>query len=399
MPAASQQRERNQVKVVQTPDNSQPTSAADLPPPIDVAEHLATEGSVLFSAVLNNLRAACVIIEKTTGSIVFRNASAKMLLAQSVGVESVETLADLIEIIATHNDVSTVRAIKGAIKTQVGHLFDDEGTSLMIAGIPYAVRVIPHEVHQKGNFVTVICRDISAQKSLEMAQNDLISVVSHELRSPLASIRGALQLLSSGALGGLTPEARKVFDIAARNSEHMLNVVNEILEEQSQKHNKVTKREAIDLCGLIRDAIDAQIGFAAQWNSAFVQKADHPRAYTAGDRQKLLQVLSNLMTNAVKFSPSGSKIQLALVDKGDRWRIEVTDEGPGISGDQEKRLFKRFETNPTEGEEKLASSGLGLSISKEIVDNHGGTIGFRNAEPTGATFFFDLQKVADPDSN
>lgn len=202
-----------------------------------------------------------------------------------------------------------------------------------------------------------------------------------------------MQLLNSGALGELPEEARKVFEIAMRNSEHMLSVVNEILEDESQKRKNELKTEFVDLASLVRDAIDGQSGFAAQWGVMLLETNLPHKAFALGNRQKLLQVMNNLVSNAIKFSPKNSQIRISIVERPDRWRIEITDQGPGVPKEQRPVLFSRFATTKVLTEQKLASSGLGLSIAKDIVETHGGLIDFRDETPNGTTFFFDLNKA------
>ena len=104
--------------------------------------------------------------------------------------------------------------------------------------------------------------------------------------------------------------------------------------------------------------------------------------------------MNNLISNAIKFSPKNSQIRISIVERPDRWRIEITDQGPGVPKEQRPVLFSRLATTKVLTEQKLASSGLGLSIAKDIVETHGGLIDFRDETPTGTTLFFDLERVA-----
>lgn len=339
------------------------------------------------------IKGAFVILEQSTGRIVFCNANACTLLDKSEPVAPIANASDFIDLVARSNRAITVGEIREALLPSKPTDRVTDPIELLLCDAPFELMHRHLDIPGAGWFTSFSLRDITLRKSLETAQSDLISVVSHELRSPLASIRGSLQLLNSGALGALPEDARKVFEIAMRNSEHMLSVVNEILEDESQKRKNALKTDVIDLSQLVRDGIDAQAGFAAQWGTQLHESGTLPGCFTIGNRQKLLQVLTNLITNAVKFSPEKSAITVSIQDRGADWRVAVADQGPGVPAEQRPVLFTRFSSMQVQTESKLDSSGLGLSIAKEIIDAHGGDIDFRDEQPSGTTFFFDLKKA------
>lgn len=358
----------------------------------DTPENLA----VLLSGT-DCIKGAFAIADHETGSFVFCNAHARALFASILEEGETATVESFLHAAALSNRAMTVGDLRDALLPATPQTGTSDTVELTLHDAPYELRSSQIRIEGSGWFTCFSLFDISMRKSLLAAQSDLISVVSHELRSPLASIRGSLQLLNSGALGELPEEARKVFEIAMRNSEHMLSVVNEILEDESQKRKNELKTEFVDLASLVRDAIDGQSGFAAQWGVMLLETNLPHKAFALGNRQKLLQVMNNLISNAIKFSPKNSQIRISIVERPDRWRIEITDQGPGVPKEQRPVLFSRFATTKVLTEQKLASSGLGLSIAKDIVETHGGLIDFRDETPNGTTFFFDLNKApADP---
>lgn len=347
-----------------------------------------------FLGGMDCIRGALLVADLTSRRIVFQNATARALFADIETPSDSARIDDLLVLMAAHNRGATLGDLRDALLPLSPSTGNSDPIELRLGPVQYELVCTHRQIVGVGWVLTAILRDISARMAQEAAQRDIISVVSHELRSPLASIRGSLQLLGSGALGAMPADALKVFEIALRNSEHMLSVVNEILEDESAKQKNALRTELIDLTDLLRDAIDTHGGFATQWAINLTCAVPAPgTARIMGNRYKLMQVLNNLISNAIKFSPKHSTITVGLAEQPQTWRVEVTDQGPGVPEEQRPQLFARFASTPVQTETKLASTGLGLSIARDIVDMHGGTIGFRDEKPGGTTFFFDLLKT------
>lgn len=350
----------------------------------ELLQHGTERGSVIH-----------VVVDQDDQSIVYHSESLQKLFAQVQAGLVPGNFAELLRIAARDAHQNTIDAMLGQ------ELVPGQSVSPPVAiglfGLPFEAACSHCNIADQGRFAAWAFRNIAARLAQQSAQDELIAMVSHELRSPLASIRGALKLIGSGALGELPTEARKVFEIAARNSEHMLSMVNEILAEQKNTHDNGGNSAVIDLTQLIDNAIDLNTGFASQWGTTFRRGAVGTSALVRGDRQKLTQVLTNLITNAVKFSPNNSEIGLNIRDMGTMWRVEVSDNGPGVPAERRDTLFQRFASKDASSAPKLQSSGLGLSIARQIMIDHGGVLDLRNNPKNGATFFFDLKKCHDSD--
>jgi signal transduction histidine kinase len=249
----------------------------------------------------------------------------------------------------------------------------------------------------KGRVETVLreyeaARDeLEEQKRLERMKNEFISIVSHEVRTPLTSIHGALDLalhgLGDDQAGGVKP----LLEIAHRNSRRLVRLVNQMLDIQKIESGEVAfEIQALELGPLLGHAVDANQAYAAQREVRLVLEGEAPSVRVAADPDRLMQVLTNLLGNAAKFSPPGQTVELRASKRDDLVRVSVTDRGPGIPEEFRARLFQKFAQADPSGNQVREGTGLGLSISRAIVERLGGRIGFESEVGLGTTFYFDL---------
>jgi len=259
------------------------------------------------------------------------------------------------------------------------------------------VEVLTHVVEDmdgKRSLISVM-RDITERKQAEDLKLSSVSTVSHELRTPLTSIKGALRLLDSGVMGDMEPNVAKLVNVAHRNSDRLLAIVNDILTlEKLQNGDLSIDPQAVDLRDILSEAAESNAPFAAECNVKFVVlSADEP-AFVNADPNRLMQVMSNLMSNAAKLSPEGEAVTLKLCDCEDFWRVSVADNGPGVPEHARDTLFDSFIQVEGLKNKKFASTGLGLTICREIIRQHGGIISFETEVGKGTTFYFELEKLS-----
>lgn len=185
-------------------------------------------------------------------------------------------------------------------------------------------------------------------------------------------------------------------DIAYRNCDRLVALVNDILDIEKIEAGKMEfQMETLDLADAVAQALEANKSYAEQYD---VELRLHPSAtqlQIIGDAQRLQQVLANLISNAARFSPTGREVDIALTSEGNIARLSVTDHGAGIPEEFRDRIFQKFaQADPTDSGRK-GGSGLGLSITKAIVEGHGGRIGFESEEGVGTTFNVYLPSLAD----
>ncbi|MEW5892792.1 MAG: GAF domain-containing sensor histidine kinase [Pseudomonadota bacterium] len=228
---------------------------------------------------------------------------------------------------------------------------------------------------------------------LDQAKDEFISMVSHELRTPLTSINGALALLKSQSVGALTDQAAGLVDIAQRNGERLLHIVNDILDLAKLEAGKLSLHLApVDLAALLRQAIELNQPYCAKCKVVAKLRRidDQAPLWVLADAQRLLQVMSNLISNAAKFSYPNDTVLVTLGREGDRARVGVTDHGPGIPPEKQQELFTKFRQLHDRQNTKLPGTGLGLTICKLIVELHQGNIGCDSVPGTETTFYFTL---------
>jgi PAS domain S-box-containing protein len=238
-------------------------------------------------------------------------------------------------------------------------------------------------------FVCVL-RDIGERKRVEKLKSEFVSTVSHELRTPLTSIAGSLDLIAAGATGPVPAQAATLVEIARKNSRRLVRLINDILDvEKIDSGQLVLDFRRIDLREVTEGAIETTAAFAREHGVEYRLVADG-EFLVYGDTDRLTQVLTNLLSNAAKFSPAGEAVEVELTRDGNEVRVEVRDRGPGIPAAFRDRIFQRFAQADGSDTRGKGGTGLGLAISKSLIERHGGRIGFDTESGQGTRFWFAL---------
>ncbi|HEY0033787.1 MAG TPA: ATP-binding protein [Devosia sp.] len=246
------------------------------------------------------------------------------------------------------------------------------------------------DLGQRKAFVAFV-RDISERKRIERLQSQFVSTVSHELRTPLTSIGGALGLIAGGAAGTISEQASRLIDIAHSNTQRLVRLVNDILDiEKLQSGQMAFKFAKVDLEQTIETVLAANQAFAQAHFVHFAKKPSIASAWVWADSDRIVQALTNIVSNAIKFSPRGGLISIAVSFEADTIRVSVSDQGPGIPVEFQPRIFERFAQADSSEKRKIGGSGLGLSIAREILGHHGGAVSFETAVGRGTTFHLDV---------
>ncbi len=233
-----------------------------------------------------------------------------------------------------------------------------------------------------------IARDISERVKIERMKSEFISTVSHELRTPLTSIRGSLGLIAGGVAGELPAQAKSLVDIAHKNSERLILLVNDILDMEKIEAGKMEfQPKPIELRTLLEQALEGNRAYAEQYKVTYELKENLAGVMVNVDANRLLQVLANLLSNAAKFSRTGGKVTVDSAINGNIVHVSVQDHGSGISEQFRSQVFQKFAQADSSDTRKKGGTGLGLSITKSIVEQMGGRIGF-NSQPDILTTFW-----------
>ena len=226
-------------------------------------------------------------------------------------------------------------------------------------------------------------------RELDRLKDEFISLVSHELRTPLTSIRGYLELLRED--GRLDEEQLRYLGIVDRNSERLLDLVSDLLFLAQVDAGKLNfELQPVDLEALVADCVEAAQPTATAKEIELTTSTHQLPVQLQGDPARLAQVLDNLVSNALKFTPSGGRVEVSLQGLDGVAVIEVSDTGVGLAEDEQDQLFERFFRSSRASENAIPGTGLGLAIAKTIVERHGGRIRLKSALDVGTTVRVEL---------
>jgi PAS domain S-box-containing protein len=238
----------------------------------------------------------------------------------------------------------------------------------------------------------VVFRDVSERRKIERMKNEFVSVVSHELRTPLTSIRGSLGLLAGGAGGLLTPTADRMVTVALESSERLTRLINDMLDiERIESGTMPVQLVDCQPRELMDKAVDTIRGLLG--NHRIVVRAADDLSAVRADPDRIVQALTNLVGNAIKFSPPLTTIELSAVAVDRQVEFAVADQGRGIPADKLDSVFERFQQVDSSDSREKGGTGLGLAISRTIVRRHGGELQVTSKLGVGSTFRFRLPAV------
>ena len=295
----------------------------------------------------------------------------------------------------THPDdkLRVLRSIDATIKSNTDRFSNEyrmrhkDGHYVWILDRGLIIRAASGEVTRFIGFHT----DISEQKEVEKLKSEFISTVSHELRTPLTSISGALGLLDAGMVGELPVQAHELVNIAHKNSRRLATLVNDILDMEKLLSGKVVfKADDIDMVELIRQAVEMNADYAKTYGTHFELLEPDRACHVIGDRDRLMQVMANLMSNAAKFNGPGSAVQIRIARQERHVKVAVEDHGPGIPVEFRDRIFGEFAQANSGDTRQQGGTGLGLNITKKLLSRMDGEIGYETELGLGSVFWFTL---------
>lgn len=245
-----------------------------------------------------------------------------------------------------------------------------------------------------GDYLVASVRNIAERKRIERIKDELISTVSHELRTPLTSVVGALGLLRSGAAGTIGEAPSRLIDIAENNSRRLIRLINDMLDIDRIQSGRLTiQRERNDLREIAAQACEGSEGAATAVDVRIACCLPDDPVPISGDAERLLQVISNLVSNALRVTPHGGAVSISVTRTEDgKAIVSVDDDGPGIPIAFRDRIFGKFERAV---HERGVGTGLGLAISREIITRHDGRIWFEDRSGGGTRFAFAIDVLRD----
>ncbi|MGH8741009.1 MAG: sensor histidine kinase, partial [Burkholderiales bacterium] len=250
-------------------------------------------------------------------------------------------------------------------------------------------------VNPEGTIIAVLAqgRDVTAQREAERVKKEFTSTLSHELRTPLTSIIGSLQLINTGVVGDVDKDVAEMTVVAERNGQRLLDLINDLLDVEKIESGKLTMApEVLAIDEVVREAMVLNKAFGERFRVRFELVSSLPGRSVLADRKRLLQVMTNLLSNAAKFSPEGGAVEIRMAESGPDLRVEVQDHGPGIPEAFRSRIFGRFAQADSTASRQKGGTGLGLAICKRLVEMMHGRIGFDDRPGGGTSFWFELPR-------
>lgn len=237
-----------------------------------------------------------------------------------------------------------------------------------------------------------LIEDISERRKLDQMKDQFIATVSHELRTPLTSIKGSLGLLTGGVMGQLPEKAVTLLTTAERNAQRLNALINDLLDMEKLVAGKMTMNLKLHSLGaLLDEALDSMQNYFDQHSVRVVKPKAWPDIQAEVDGVRFIQALTNLLSNAAKYSPENGAIELSMNAVGQQTEISVRDHGPGVPTEFRHQLFKRFSQADGSDSRRLPGTGLGLAITREIIQQLGGDVRYRDAQGGGSEFYIRLQ--------
>ena len=238
---------------------------------------------------------------------------------------------------------------------------------------------------------TGVLRDITERRKVDRLKSEFVATVSHELRTPLTAIKGSLDIVTKGLNLDLPEQAHNMLDIANRNVERLLTLINDILDISKLESGEINFiLEQFEIKPFIKNCIELNQEYAKKHNTEFFCAHCDDDIIINVDKDRLTQVMSNLLSNAAKYSPENIQVEIFTHVNNGMLRVNVKDYGPGIPEEFQSSLFEKFTQSSSGDTRQVGGTGLGLSISKMIIEKLDGNIGFDTIIGTETTFYIEL---------
>ena len=248
-------------------------------------------------------------------------------------------------------------------------------------------------IDERGNVqgIVTLLQDVTRFKDLDRMKSEFIATVSHELRTPLTSLSMGIDILSQEVVGSMNQRQKDLLAAAKDDSERLRKLVKELLDLSKLESGKYeVKKELVDFRRLVADAVrPLRLPFEEKQIELELSIPEHLPIFSA-DPHQLIWVISNLLSNALRFTDSGGKVHLTAKDEGNVLLITVVDTGHGISPENQEIIFDKFVQVKSPTETTPGSVGLGLAIAREVVEAHGGRIWVQSQMGIGSSFSFTL---------
>ncbi|SEO42161.1 two-component system, OmpR family, sensor histidine kinase VicK [Amphibacillus marinus] len=350
---------------------------------LKTANHTTEEERRKLSSILSNMSDGVMATDER-GQITLMNEPAARLIGQSFEKVQGKSIFEILQLDNGAEDFSEMQD-SGTVTIDFS---SDEQFLLVKANFTI-------EQDEDRNFAGVITvlSDVTEQEKVEKERREFVSNVSHELRTPLTTMRSYLEALSDGAWEN-RDIAPQFLEVTQNETERMIRLVNDLLQLSKMDHKEQEmNKERVNVIPFFHHVLDR---FEMNKDESTVIERQIPREsiFLWMDKDKVIQVIDNIMSNALKYSPEGGSIRFRLTREWNRVKVMIADQGPGIATEKLDKVFDRFYRADSARSRKLGGTGLGLAIAKEIIQNHHGQIWAESSEGSGTKVFFTLPLIA-----
>ncbi|WP_181347370.1 cell wall metabolism sensor histidine kinase WalK [Thalassobacillus sp. CUG 92003] len=336
-----------------------------------------------LSSVLSNMSDGVIATDRL-GAIILMNAPASYLVGQSFEEVQGQFLIDVLNL---NDEIANISEVEDA-----GSIIIDMSTDEQPLLLKANFSVVQDEYEEKDGFITVIS-DVTEQERIEQERREFVSNVSHELRTPLTTMRSYLEALTDGAWQD-QEIAPRFLDVTQNETDRMIRLVNDLL-QLSRMDNKEAnlQKERVEYIDFFHNVIDR---FEMNKQEVITFKRNLPdEAFIVWiDKDKVTQVLDNVISNAIKYSPEGGEIEFQVKKAKNRLQVSISDQGMGVPADTVDKIFDRFYRVDKARSRQVGGTGLGLAIAREIIEAHHGEIWAESQEGKGTTVFFTLPLIS-----
>ncbi|RDY71358.1 cell wall metabolism sensor histidine kinase WalK, partial [Halobacillus trueperi] len=332
-----------------------------------------------LSSVLSNMSDGVIATDRL-GAITLMNAPASRLIGQTFEEVQGQSLVDVLDL---NDQVENISEVEEA-GSMIIDLSSEDNHLLLKANFS----VVEDENHDMNGFITVIS-DVTEQQRVEKERREFVSNVSHELRTPLTTMRSYIEALNDGAWQD--PDiAPRFLDVTQNETDRMIRLVNDLLQLTKMDHKETSlMKDRVEFVSFFDHVIDR---FEMNKNEKveFVRNLSNKNMYVWMDKDKITQVLDNIISNAIKYSPEGGSIRFSAHSTKKQLRVSITDEGIGMPPDTVDKIFDRFYRVDKSRAREMGGTGLGLAIAREMIEAHHGKIWAESREGKGTTVHFTL---------
>jgi len=348
---------------------------------VEEARKTAEEEKDKTSAVVANLSDGLMVLDKD-GKVFLVNPRAEEFL----NVASKKVLGKTILELEENEKIKPLSKILNEGLEKVFRKEIDFGKDLTLE-----VSTVKMKIGSKELGEMIIFHDITREKTVERMKTEFVSLSAHQLRTPLAAIKWTIQMLLDGDIGEITPGQREIIEKTQKSNERMIGLINDLLDVTRIEEGRYLYKPALsDLGSVVQFVVNSQEDELKRkgLKLGFSKPKNLPRVMV--DVEKMRVVIQNLLENAIKYTPSGGKITISLKDNKTEVEFKIEDTGVGIPKDQQGRVFTKFFRGANVIRMETEGSGLGIFISKNIVEAHGGRMWFESEEGKGTTFHFTI---------